>query len=105
MSDDPTGGPGRADDATPAADTAGGRNTDVSSPNAGPQAADLPQRAFGEVQATGENPYEGEEASEELDASSPSEGTPEDLKPGGDRPGLDPDDGADAGDHGRETAP
>ena len=51
------------------------------------------------------NPFSGEEANAASDASSPSEGTPEDLKPGGERAGLDEDTGADAGDHGRETAP
>jgi hypothetical protein len=38
------------------------------------------------------------------EANAPTEGTPEDLQPGG-APGLDPEDGADAGDDARETSP
>ena len=60
-----------------------------------------PQKAFGSVTPGGDTPdLEGDpEAS-----SGPTEGTPEDLKPGGER-FVDEDEGADAGDHGRETAP
>ena len=99
MPDDPRG-PGRADD--PGRVSNASRDTDLGSPNAGPQAGDEPHRAFGSTTPGGDTPdLEGDPYA----AAGPTEGTPEDLKPGGERPGIDPDAGADAGDHGRETAP
>jgi hypothetical protein len=98
MPDDPRAA-GRADDPGTTTD---GRNTDISSPNAGPQAGDEPHRAFGSTTPGSGAPHqEGDPQA----SAGPTEGTPEDLKPGGRKPGIDPDDGADAGDHGRETAP
>ena len=62
---------------------------------------DDPHHAFGSV-TPGEDPPAADGDPEA--ASGPTEGTPEDLKPGGERV-VDEEAGADAGDHGRETAP
>ncbi len=98
MPEDTTAADGRSGDVSAGSD--GGRNTDLGSPSSRPSGED-PHKAFGSA-----TPGEGPPATEgDPEASSgPTEGTPEDLKPGGDRV-VDEDAGADAGDHGRETAP
>lgn len=98
MPEDTTAADGRAGDVS--ADIDGGRETDLGSPSSRPGGED-PQRAFGAV-----TPGEGAPATEgdPEAADGPTEGTPEDLRPGGERV-VDEDAGADAGDHGRETAP
>jgi hypothetical protein len=97
MPEDTTDAGGRAGDVS--ADT-DGRDTDLSSPSSRPSGED-PHRAFGSATpGEGAPSMEGDPEA----ASGPTEGTPEDLKPGGDR-FVDEEAGADAGDHGRETAP
>lgn len=65
------------------------------------RAGDEPHRAFGSATPGADPPdVEGDPAA----ADAPEEGTPEDLEPGGDR-AVGEELGADAGDHGRETAP
>lgn len=102
MPDDPTA-PGRSEDV--AGDSAGGRDADVSSPSSRPEAGDEPHRAFGSATPGEGSPLSADEANADADATGPSEGTPEDLRPGGERLGRDAERGADAGDHGREAAP
>lgn len=100
MPEDTTAAGGRSGDV--AAEGDDGRNTDLGSRSSRPGGgSDDPQRAFGSATPGGDTPdVDGDpEAS-----SGPSEGTPEDLKPGGDRV-VDEEMGADKGDHGRETAP
>jgi hypothetical protein len=95
MPEDTTAAQGRSGDVS--ADSDNGRNTDLGSRPGGED----PHTAFGGV-----TPGEGapvKDGDPEA-ANAPSEGTPEDLKPGGDRV-VDEEAGADAGDHGRETAP
>jgi hypothetical protein len=102
MPDDPMA-PGRAEDVT--ADSGSGRDTDLGSPSSRPESGDEPHRAFGSSTPGEGSPLSAEDANPEADATGPSEGTPEDLRPGGEREGLDDDAGADAGEHGREAAP
>src|SRR4051812_20414694 len=101
MPDEATG-PGRDEDL--GGDTSG-HSTDIGSGSSHAQGGDAPHRAFGSVTPGADNPYSAEDANAASDASSPSEGTPEDLRIGGERPGLKDEEGAPAGDDGRETAP
>ena len=99
MSDDPTG-PGHGEDV--GSDTAGGYSGDIGSSSSHGEGADKPHRAFGSPTPGADTPDTSDGDPDE--AAGPTEGTPEDLKPGGDRV-VDEDAGADAGDHGRETSP
>ncbi len=102
MESTPTG-PGRSDDVS--GDTQGGRNTDLGSGPGHGRDGDEPHRAFGSATPGAGNPFSADEANADADATGPSEGTPEDVRIGGERAGLDEETGADAGDQGRETAP
>src|SRR3954452_8892759 len=74
----------------------GGGRTDVSSPSSRPQGGDEPHRAFGSATPGGATPDLGEDdPGRTEEPSGPTEGTPEDFKPGA-GPGADAD-GADDG--------
>jgi hypothetical protein len=73
------------------ADGAGGRPEDVGGSTSGGRAENLGAAGRGqEVRASGPA-FSAEEAA---GADVPREGTPDDLKLGGDKPGLDPEQGA-----------
>src|SRR4051812_12304338 len=99
---DDASGPGRDEDLS--ADSGSGHSTDLGSGSSHAEGGDAPHRAFGSVTpGSGTPDLAGD--TDPSEAAGPSEGTPEDVRIGGERPGLEDEEGAPAGDHGRETAP
>jgi len=87
---------GRPEDVS-AGSTGGRSDDDVGSRSSRRSARDEP-RAYGSTTPGAGTPVSGDEANADADATGPSEGTPEDLKPGGERPGIEAEDGPLGGD-------